>query len=66
MGKKPYTVVGYTIGEYQSFCHWTWSDDPEAAIRDTEEEILDPDSNYPDLIACAVLAGHHEDLQTYE
>lgn len=66
MTKRPFTVVGYITGDSLAFCHLTWSDNPEEAIQDTMNEIFDPDSDDPDLVTWAVLAGHHEYLQAGE
>lgn len=64
MTEKPYTVVGYTIGEnYSSFCEWTWATDPKAAIKKVGPAVLDPDDEDSDFVICAVLACHQEDLQ---
>ena len=71
MAKRPYTVVGYTIYEYYiTFCEWIWAEDPETAADQVskmviERETTSEDQEY-DTVICAVLAGHHEDLQTCE
>lgn len=64
MTKHPFTVAGYTIGEiYSTFCEWTWAANPKEAIKQVGPTVLDPDDEESDFVICAVLLGHHEDIQ---
>ncbi len=63
MATKPFTVVGYTIGQhYAAFFEWTWAATPKSAIKKVGPTVLDPNDEEADFIICAVLAGHQEDL----
>ena len=68
MAKQPYTVVGYTIHDhYSTFCEWIWAEDPAIAVEEVSKMVIKREtiSDYMELdtVICAVLAGHHEDLQ---
>lgn len=68
MAKQPYTVVGYTIGDYYStFCEWAWSETPTIAIQKISKMVIKREAISEDMeldtVICAVFAGHHEDLQ---
>lgn len=61
MVPRIYTVVGFRLDTNESFVHSVEAENPAAAVKATEQELLGEDP--PAWEVCAVIEGDHRDRQ---